>query len=116
MTGLDPDYGTTPLDFEELDALLPAAAELIGDPVTKAAVYELEQEYESAVREAFLPRAASGELPLEDLLTDWSLRDLHARQHENLWSWAGTYRQRELSIGIDPTMIVDWAVGSARSS
>lgn len=105
MTGLDPDYGTTPLDFEELDALLPEAAESIGDPVTKAAVYELEQEYESAVREAFLPRAASGELPLADLLTDWSLRDLHARLYENLWSWAGTYRQRELSIGIDPTMI-----------
>lgn len=105
MTGLDPDYGTAPLDFEELDALLSEAAELIGDPVTKAAVYELEQEYESAVREAFLPRAASGELPLADLLTDWSLRDLHARLYENLWSWAGTYRQRELSIGIEPTMI-----------
>lgn len=105
MTGLDPGYGTTPLDFEELDALLPEAAELIGHPVTKIAVYELEQEYERAVREAFLPRAASGELPLPDLLTDWSLRDLHARLYENLWSWAGTYRLRELSIGIDPTMI-----------
>jgi fido (protein-threonine AMPylation protein) len=105
VTGLDPEYGTTPLDFEEIDALLPEVAELIGDPVTKAAIYELEQEYESAVREAFLPRAASGELPLADLLTDWNLRDLHARLYENLWSWAGIYRQRELSIGIDPTMI-----------
>lgn len=105
MTGLDPDYGATPLDFEEFDALLPEAAELIGDPVTKAAVYELEQEYERAVRAAFLPRAASGELPLADLLSDWNLRDLHARLYENLWSWAGTYRRRELSIGIDPTMI-----------
>jgi len=36
VTGLDPDYGSTPLDFEELDALLPDVAEAIGDPLTKA--------------------------------------------------------------------------------
>lgn len=105
MNGLDPEYGSTPLDFEELDALLPAAAELIGEAVTKAQVYELEQEYEAAVRTALLQQVAAGELPLSDLLTDRTLRDLHARLYENLWAWAGTYRRRELSIGIDPAMI-----------
>ena len=105
MSGLDPDYGSTPLDFEELDALLPEVAEAIGDPVTKTSVYELEQAYEDAVREAFVVRAAAGELSLTDLLTDWTLRDLHARLYENIWTWAGVYRQRELSIGIDPVMI-----------
>ncbi|MDF9875546.1 hypothetical protein [Cellulosimicrobium cellulans] len=74
MTGLDPDYRSTPLDFEELDALLPEVAEAIGDPVTKTSVYELEQAYEDAVREAFVVRAAAGELPLTDLLTDWTAR------------------------------------------
>ncbi|MCA5894105.1 hypothetical protein LEP48_12205 [Isoptericola sp. NEAU-Y5] len=59
MTGLDPDYGSTPLDFEELDALLPDVAEAIGDPLTKASVYELEQAYEDAVRSAFTLRAAT---------------------------------------------------------
>lgn len=105
MTGLDPDYGGTPLDFEERDALLPEVSEAINDPLTKAAVYELEQAYEDAVREAFVLRAAAGELPLADLLTDWTLRDLHARLYENVWIWAGVFRQRELSIGVDPVMI-----------
>ncbi|RXR21759.1 hypothetical protein EQW78_16660 [Oerskovia turbata] len=105
MTGLDPDYGGTPLDFEELDALLPEVAEAISTPPTKAAVYELEQASEDAVREAFVLRAAEGELPLADLLTDWMLRDLHASLYENVWIWAGVFRQRELSIGIDPVMI-----------
>jgi fido (protein-threonine AMPylation protein) len=105
VTGLDPDYGTTPLDFEELDALLPAAAEAIGVPGSKAAVYELEQAYEGAVREAALLQVASGELVLGDLLTDWTLRDLHARLYENVWTWAGVFRRRELSIGVDPAMI-----------
>ncbi len=105
MTTLEPSYGSTPLDFEELDALLPEVAAVIGDPVTKAAVYELEQAYEDAVREALMIRAASGELPLEELLADWALRDLHARLYENVWTWAGAYRRREVSIGIDPALI-----------
>ncbi len=105
MTGLDPDYGSTPLDFEELDALLPEAAEAIGDPVSKAAVYEFEQAYEDEVREVFVLRAAAGELPLGELLADWTLRDLHARLYENVWTWAGSYRRREVSIGIDPALI-----------
>ncbi|MDR1440801.1 MAG: hypothetical protein LBJ02_00145 [Bifidobacteriaceae bacterium] len=40
---LAPGYGETPLDFEELDALLPVARKLIGEPVTKAAVYDHEE-------------------------------------------------------------------------
>jgi len=105
VTGLAPDYGGTPLDFEELDALLPEVAEAIGDPPTRALVYELEQAYEDAVREALVVRAAASEFPLAELLTDWALRDLHARLYESIWTWAGVYRQRELSIGIDPVMI-----------
>lgn len=57
------------------------------------------------MRSAFTLRAAAGELLLADLLTDRALRDLHARLYENVWTWAGLYRQRELSIGIDPVMI-----------
>lgn len=44
---LVPGYGETPLDGDELDALLPIVRELLGDSLTKAAVYDLEQ----AVRE-----------------------------------------------------------------
>lgn len=40
---LSPGYGETPLDGDELDALLPAIREVLGDVPTKAEVYELEQ-------------------------------------------------------------------------
>lgn len=31
----NPDYGKTPLPFEELDAILPAARESLAEPITK---------------------------------------------------------------------------------
>lgn len=38
-----PGYGETPVDGDELDALLPAVRAALGDELTKAAVYDLEQ-------------------------------------------------------------------------
>lgn len=102
---LEPGYGETPLDFEELDALLPSVRETFGEPVTKAAVYEIEQAYEEAVRAALAPAAGNGYLPLGDLLTTASLRDLHARLYENIWTWAGALRTREVSIGVAPEQV-----------
>lgn len=101
MSGLDPGYGETPLPFDELAMLLPQVAQEFDTPVTRVAVYEVEQACEDAVREALVPRAASGGLGLRELLTDWWLRDLHARLYENVWVWAGRYRTLEYSIGID---------------
>ncbi|MGK2853628.1 MAG: hypothetical protein ACSLE3_05885 [Microbacteriaceae bacterium] len=40
---LVPGYGETPVSGDELDALLPSARELLGAPITLAAVYDLEQ-------------------------------------------------------------------------
>jgi len=39
------------------------------------------------------------------LLDDRYLRSLHKAMLGEVWSWAGTYRQRETSIGVDPRMI-----------
>lgn len=39
---LVPGYGETPVSGDELDALLPSARELLGAPITRAAVYDLE--------------------------------------------------------------------------
>lgn len=36
-------YGETPVSADEADALLPDIRELLGEPVSKAAVYDLEQ-------------------------------------------------------------------------
>lgn len=47
MSPLEPGYGETPLDWDELAALLPDAREALADPPTKAAVYDLEQAIQS---------------------------------------------------------------------
>jgi Fic-DOC domain mobile mystery protein B len=39
------------------------------------------------------------------LLDDRYLRQLHKAMFGDVWQWAGHYRQREMSIGIDPSQI-----------
>ena len=39
------------------------------------------------------------------LLDDRYLRQLHKAMFGDVWQWAGQYRQREMSIGIDPSQI-----------
>lgn len=97
----DPGYGETPLPFDELDALLPDARASLIEPITKAAVYDLEQAVEEEVAEDLLLAAASGELVVGELLTDHYLRDLHRRLYEDIWAWAGKYRRYLYNIGID---------------
>ena len=81
-----PSAAAALLDVEERDALVPAAAEAIGDPVNAVAVYELEQAREAEIREDLVQRVAAGDLALGDLLTDWTLRDLHARLYGRIWA------------------------------
>lgn len=42
---------------------------------------------------------------LESLLDDRAVRDLHRDMLGDVWTWAGTYRLRELNIGIDPFQV-----------
>jgi Fic-DOC domain mobile mystery protein B len=39
------------------------------------------------------------------LLDDKTVRDLHRNMLDEVWGWAGTYRHRELNIGIDPFQV-----------
>lgn len=48
---LDPGYGETPLPFDELDALLPKVRDSLPEPITRAAVYDLEQSVQEEVVE-----------------------------------------------------------------
>ena len=45
------------------------------------------------------PRAADSRA-----LDEMYVRDLHHRMFDNVWKWAGTYRQTERNIGCDPRM------------
>ncbi|GAA2012879.1 Fic family protein [Microbacterium ulmi] len=102
---LTPGYGETPVTDDEADALLPQARELLGEPITKADVYDLEQAVQEEVAEELVTAVLDGALTVDELLTDHYVRDLHRRLYGDIWTWAGIYRKRELNIGVAPEMI-----------
>ncbi|MFD2840876.1 Fic family protein [Populibacterium corticicola] len=102
---LDPGYGETPITPDEASALTPLARRIFGDQPNKAELFEAEQAIADEVSIALQSQIADGKLALEDLLDDAFLRELHAKLYGDLWTWAGVYRRRESSIGIDPANI-----------
>lgn len=99
---VEPGYGETPLEPHEADALTPQAREVFGDQPSKLDLYEAEQAIAIEVGSKLLADVANGTLVLTDLLTDTFLRGLHRQLYEDLWTWAGGYRTRELNIGVEP--------------
>ena len=61
---LIPGYGQTPLPHDELAALLPEVVVVLGEPITRAAVYDLEQRLQDRVTDELMPAAIDGSLPL----------------------------------------------------
>jgi hypothetical protein len=59
---LTPGYGETLLPDDELAALLPDVVQILGEPVTRAAVYDLEQGIQDQVAEELLTVALEGSL------------------------------------------------------
>ncbi|GAB3052512.1 hypothetical protein GCM10027053_10620 [Intrasporangium mesophilum] len=57
---LSPRYGETPVPGDELDALLPKVRMLLGDPVSRAAVYDLEQAFQQEAAEDLLTAVLEG--------------------------------------------------------
>jgi fido (protein-threonine AMPylation protein) len=102
---LTPDYGETPVPDDDLDLLLPRIHDLLGDPASKAAIYDLEQEIQENVTEARLTDVLEGRLALADLVNDHFIRELHQQLYGEIWTWAGVFRKRELKFGIDPWQI-----------
>lgn len=85
---------------------------MLGNPITKAAVYDFEQGIQDTLAAEFLPAVVDGSLPLDELLSDHFVRDLHARMYEELWNWGGQLRRLELNIGVAPEQIaVDLRTG-----
>lgn len=98
-------YGETPLAHDELSALLPEVIDVLDQPITSADIYDLEQGIQERVFDELMPAALDGSLPLDELLRDHFVRDLHMRMFGRVWDWAGRWRLTELNIGVAPEQI-----------
>lgn len=84
--------GNTPIRPEEAEQLIPRIS-TIGELNEYEALNIL-----SAREWAFDGRTMKSLDPLDERY----VRDLHHRMFDNVWKWAGTYRQTERNIGCDP--------------
>lgn len=84
--------GQTALSHEDVEGLIPTHIATRGD------LFEAEQRN---IAEALLRRPPT----VSTLLDDRFLRDLHRHMFGKVWTWAGSYRTRETSIGISPAGI-----------
>jgi hypothetical protein len=71
----EPDYGQTLLSEEDQVALDPAVRELLGEPILKADLYDLEQLIQAQVADEFVQEILDGSLTIEVLLTDHFVRE-----------------------------------------
>ncbi len=90
---LDEPEGATPLEPDEMEGLK------FSHISTRGELDQLEQANITSGL-SWLDRQSG-----EDLLTDHFARRLHQKMFGQVWAWAGTYRQTEKSIGIDPIHI-----------
>ncbi len=102
---LEPDYGGTLLSYEEAEALTPEARTLLGDPIRKADLYDLEQRIQVEVADEWWGNLLNFDVPVRDLVNDHFARDLHRRVYAPVWEWGGRQRSRETNLGIAPEHI-----------
>ncbi|MCY4034923.1 MAG: mobile mystery protein B [Hyphomicrobiales bacterium] len=86
----DEPRGATPLDPDELEGLKHKHI------TTRDELNELEQANIQVCLQ-WISRSRQ-----RDILSDEFLRILHKRMFGDVWDWAGTYRQTEKNIGVDP--------------
>ncbi|MCI3951674.1 MAG: mobile mystery protein [Burkholderiales bacterium] len=92
---LNLDYapGTTPLDPDELEGLIPAHITTRGelDPWEASNILKAEK---------WLLDARP-----KDILSLDFIKQLHKRMFDETWKWAGNFRTTEKNIGVDPAQI-----------
>lgn len=67
---LEPDYGETLVGAGEAEALTPAVREILGDPIRKADLYDLEQQIQDDVADEWWADLLNWDIPVRELLTD----------------------------------------------
>lgn len=92
--GPEPE-GATPLTEEDFVGLKPTWVS------NRADLDQAEADNIERAMEKHLRRPLKSELILDHLF----VKRLHKDMFSNVWKWAGTYRQKETSIGVDPQII-----------
>ena len=93
MAIVDEPDGANPLDPDEMAGLK------FKHVTTRGQLDHLEQANIEAGLQWLARRKNS------DILTDAFVRELHKKLFGDVWLWAGTYRQTEKNIGVDPLQI-----------
>ena len=101
----EPDYGETRVTEQEREVLTAQAREILGSPIRKADLYDLEQQIQDEVADALVGEVLDGTLTVSELLTDHFVRELHRRLYAPVWTWGGRQRSLETNIGIAPEHI-----------
>ena len=84
----EPPVGTTPLDPDESEGLLPRHI------TTRGELDEWENQNILQAAQWLAGRRRT------DLLTDHFVRELHRRMFDETWAWAGAYRRSDKNIGL----------------
>lgn len=103
--GIEPGYGETPLDGEELDSLDPALGGSLGLHISKTEIYDLESALHEEVRDRLMGRVDQKVLGLDEMLRSDFVVGLHRTLFSGIWSWAGAFRRTAVNIGVDPHSI-----------
>lgn len=101
----DPEYGETLVAEDDLESLTEQARAVVGDPVRKADVYDLEQAIWAQVAADRLTAVLNESLTVEEILTDHFVRQLHIDLYARIWTWAGRHRRLETNVGVAPEQI-----------
>lgn len=64
---LAPGYGETPLPHDELTALRHSVLDVLDAPITRSAVYDLEQGIQDQVAEELITAAIGGGVPMTSI-------------------------------------------------
>ncbi len=101
----EPEYGETLATHEERGALTSEVREILGEPVRKADLYDLEQLIQAEVANELVGEVLAGTLTVPELLTDHFVRGLHRGLYGPVWEWGGRHRTLETNIGVAPEHI-----------
>ena len=105
MSPFGPGYGETEVSEEERESLTPYALAVLGDPPLKSDLYDVELTLQDHVGDDLVDQIRSGLLRLDEILTDFFVRELHRRLYSSLWEWGGKFRLLQTNIGLAPEQI-----------